>query len=216
MADIDKRKAKKNSELIRQGIIQCLTLEAECEALSGSLAESQGHGQKLEARIAEMTADREGLMKILAEKDTLIERYNSLMSETLDRTLRRERQDLRDDEAKVLLASEQDIDVEMDKKDKKALEREESSDSERGQLQAKRPSLTRHGALVPRMQVSQIQSPPTSDRRRPQNGRETVPGLLRQDAQMYDSEEGEGLTERDSLLEVAREAAIRKPRKTNQ
>ncbi|EMT72115.1 hypothetical protein FOC4_g10003968 [Fusarium odoratissimum] len=58
----------------------------------------------------------------------------------------------------------------MDKKGKKALEREESSDSERGQLQAKRPSLTRHGALVPRMPVSQIQSHPTSDRRRPQNG----------------------------------------------
>ncbi|KAL5593145.1 hypothetical protein FOBRF1_012247 [Fusarium oxysporum] len=216
MADLDKRRAKKNSELIRQGIVQCLTLEAECEAMRGSLAESQGHGQKLEARIAEMTADREGLMKILAEKDTLIERYNALMSETLDRTLRRERQDLRDDEAKVLLASEQDIDVEMDKKGNKALEREESSDSERGQLQAKRPSLTRHGALVPHMQVSQIQSPPTSDRRRPQNGRETIPGLLRQDAQTYDSEEGEGLTERDSLLEMAREAAIRKPRKTNQ
>ncbi|EWY82946.1 hypothetical protein FOYG_15024 [Fusarium oxysporum NRRL 32931] len=90
MADLDKRNAKKNSELIRQGIVQCLTLEAECEALRGSLAESQGHGQKLEARIAEMTADREGLMKILAEKDTLIERYNALMSETLDRTLRRE------------------------------------------------------------------------------------------------------------------------------
>ncbi|KAH7466175.1 hypothetical protein IWW34DRAFT_791889 [Fusarium oxysporum f. sp. albedinis] len=216
MADLDKRNAKKNSELIRQGIVQCLTLEAECEALRESLAESQGHGQKLEARIAEMTADREGLMKVLAEKDTLIERYNALMSETLDRTLRRERQDLRDDEAKVLLASEQDIDVEMDKKDKKALEREESSDTERGQLQAKRPSLTRHGALVPRMQVSQIQSPPSSDRTRPQNGRETVPRLLRQDAQMYDSEEGEGLTERDSLLDMARDAAIRKPRKTNQ
>ncbi|RKL11797.1 hypothetical protein BFJ71_g278 [Fusarium oxysporum] len=143
MADLDKRNAKKNSELIRQGIVQCLTLEAECEALRGSLAESQGDGQKLEARIAEMIADREGLMKILAEKDTLIERYNALMSETLDKTLRRERQDLRDDEAKVLLASEQDIDVEMDKKDKKALGR-------------------------------------------------------------------------DSLLEMAREAAIRKPRKTNQ
>ncbi|KNB16259.1 hypothetical protein FOXG_21606 [Fusarium oxysporum f. sp. lycopersici 4287] len=69
----------------------------------------------------------------------------------------------------------------MDKKDKKALELEESSDSERGQLQAKRPSLARHGALVPH-------------RRRPQNGRETVPGLLRQDAQINDSEEGEGLT----------------------
>ncbi|EXM20832.1 hypothetical protein FoTM2_015421 [Fusarium oxysporum f. sp. vasinfectum] len=194
MADLDKRNAKKNSGLIRQGIVQCLTLEAECEALRGSLAESQGHGQKLEARIAEMTADREGLMKILAEKDTLIEKYNALMSETLDRTLRQERQDLRDYEAKVLLAPEQDIDVEMDKKDKKALELEESSDSERGHLQAKRPSLARHGALVPRMQVSQIQSPLTSDRRRPQNGRETVPGLLRQDAQINDSEEDEGLT----------------------
>lgn len=77
---------------------------------------------------------------------------------------------------------------------RRLFELEQSSDSERGQLQAKRPSLARHGALVPHMQVSQIQSPLTSDRRRPQNGRETVPGLLRQDAQINDSEEGEGLT----------------------
>ncbi|KNB16260.1 hypothetical protein FOXG_21607 [Fusarium oxysporum f. sp. lycopersici 4287] len=69
---------------------------SEMRGPEGSLAESQGHGQKLEARIAEMTADREGLMKILAEKDTLIEKYNALMSETLDRALRQERQDLRD------------------------------------------------------------------------------------------------------------------------
>ncbi|KAG7409167.1 hypothetical protein Forpe1208_v011009 [Fusarium oxysporum f. sp. rapae] len=164
MADLDKRKAKKNSELIRQGIVQCLTLEAECKALKDSLAESQSDAQKLEAQISEMTADREGLMKIVAEKDALIGRYSTLMSDTLDRTLRRERQDLRDNKAKLLMALEQDIDVRMSKL---ALEHPGSIESERGQLQAKRPSLTRHRALVPRMQVSQIQSPPTSDRRRP-------------------------------------------------
>lgn len=34
-----------NSELIRQGIVQCLKLEAECKALKESLAESQDHVQ---------------------------------------------------------------------------------------------------------------------------------------------------------------------------
>ncbi|KAI7769424.1 hypothetical protein ACKAV7_011624 [Fusarium commune] len=156
MADLDKRKAKKNSELIRQGIVQCLTLEAECKALKDSLAESQSHAQKLEAQISEMRADREGLMKILTEKDALIERYSTLMSDTLDRTLRRERQDLRDNKAKPLMALEQDIDVRMSKL---ALEHPGSIESERGQLQAKRPSLTRHRALAPRMQVSDPKSP---------------------------------------------------------
>jgi hypothetical protein len=40
MAEIDRRHSKKNSKLIRQVIVQCLTLEAECKALKGGLAES--------------------------------------------------------------------------------------------------------------------------------------------------------------------------------
>ncbi|KAF5535573.1 hypothetical protein FNAPI_12024 [Fusarium napiforme] len=56
MADIDRRSSKKNSELIRQGIVQCHALEAECKALKGRPVE--------EARMAEMTAEYEELMKI--------------------------------------------------------------------------------------------------------------------------------------------------------
>jgi len=72
MADLDKRMAMKNSELIRQGIRQCLSLQAECKALKENLTEREDQIQKLEARVAEMRADQEGLMKILAEKDGLI------------------------------------------------------------------------------------------------------------------------------------------------
>ncbi|KAF4947342.1 hypothetical protein FGADI_10492 [Fusarium gaditjirri] len=187
----------KNSELIRQGIVQCLNLEAECKALKESLSESQDHAQKLEAQIVEMTADYEGLMKILAEKDALIKRYSALMSETLDKTLYRERQGLRDDKAKLLMELEQDLDFVMSNV---ALEHPGSSDSERGQLQAKRPGLTRRGALV----------------RRSQNGQVTIPRLLRQDAQTHESEKGEELTDSESLLEMAREVTIARPREISQ
>ncbi|KAF5559670.1 hypothetical protein FPHYL_6982 [Fusarium phyllophilum] len=201
MADLDRRQSKKNSELIRHGIVQCLALEAECKALKESLAESQDRVQKLEARIAEMIADREGLMRILAEKDALIDRYSALMSEILDKNLQHERQGLRDVEAKVFLALEQ-LDVEMDNL---GLKHQGSSDS--SQLRAKRPGLVRQGAIVP--------GTSTSDRRRPRTGRETIPRLLRQDAQMYDRDDGEGSPEGDSLLQMARQATIQKPRQVN-
>lgn len=52
-------------------------------------------------------------MKILAEENSLIESYSALVSDTLGRTLQRERQELRDIEAKVLLALEKSLNVEM-------------------------------------------------------------------------------------------------------
>lgn len=173
MEGLNNSNSNKNSELIRQGIIQCLTLEVECKALKESLAESQDYSQRLEAeneelrfRIlemmedqTEMRAEQEGLMKILGEKDSLIESYSALVSTTLDRTVHRERQDMRDIEAKVLSTLEQDLNVEMSKM---AIEHAGSSDSEGSQLPAKRPGLVRQCAL-----------------RRRQNGRETVPRLLR-------------------------------------
>ncbi|KAF5704142.1 hypothetical protein FMUND_12685 [Fusarium mundagurra] len=202
MADINRRKSTKNSELIRQGIAQCLALEAECKTLQESLAESQDHAQKLEARMAEMANDHEGLIKLLAEKDALIEKYSALMSETLDKNLQRERQGLRDVEAKVFSALEQ-LDVEMGNL---GLEQQGSSDS--SQLRAKRPGLVRQGAIVPGIS--------TSDRSRPRNGRRvTVPRLLRQDAQMYRREDSEGSPESDSLLEMARQVTFQKPRQGN-
>ncbi|KAF5711568.1 putative glucan 1,3-beta-glucosidase [Fusarium globosum] len=129
MEDLNNSNSNRNSELIRQGIVQCLTLEAECKALKESLTESRDYSQRLEAeneelrfRIlemmedqAEIRAEQEGLMKIMREKDSLIESYSALVSTTLDRTVHRERQDMRDIEAKVLSTLEQDLNVEMSK-----------------------------------------------------------------------------------------------------
>ncbi|KAF5591522.1 uncharacterized protein FSUBG_10448 [Fusarium subglutinans] len=193
MADIGRRESQRSSELIRQGIRQCLTLEAECKQLKESLSESKGYVQKLEARMDEMTADHEGLLKILAEKDALIESYSALMSETLDKSLQRERQELKDVEAKVLSAMEQSLNLEMNKM---GLEHQGSSVPKRSPLRAKRPGLIRQGAIVP--------CTSTSERRRQRNSREAVPRLLRQDAQMYDREDGEQSPETGSLLDMAR------------
>ncbi|KAF5535427.1 hypothetical protein FNAPI_12070 [Fusarium napiforme] len=188
MADIERRGSKK-SELIRQGVVQCLALEAECEGLRDSLAESKNHVQKLEARVAEMAFDQAGLMKLLAEKDALIEMYSALMSETLDKTVQRERQDLEDVEVKVSSALNQ-LDEEMGKL---GLEQQGSSDPK--PLRAKRPGLIRQGAIVP--------GTSTSGRSRPRISRENTPRLLRQDAQMYKREEGEESPADDSLLQMA-------------
>ncbi|KAI1023672.1 hypothetical protein LB505_011234 [Fusarium chuoi] len=203
MEDLNNSNSNRNSELIRQGIIQCLTLEAECKALKESLTENQDYSQRLEAeneelrfRILEMRAEQEGLMKILGEKDSLIENYSALVSTTLDRTVHRERQDMRDMEAKVLSTLEQDLNVEMSKM---AIEHAGLSDSERSQLPAKRPGLVRQGAL-----------------RRRQNGRETVPRLLRQDAEMHKHEDGEKSPQGDGLLEMAREVTVQKLRMADQ
>ncbi|PNP84994.1 hypothetical protein FNYG_01691 [Fusarium nygamai] len=148
MADLGRRNSKKNSELIRQGIVQCLALEAECETLKGSLAETQDYVQKLEAQMTEMIAEHEGLIKILAEKDALIEKYSALMSVALDKTVQRERQGLRDVKAKVFSALDQ-LDDEMGKL---GLQQQGSSDS--SQLRAKRPGLIRQGAIVPGISTS--------------------------------------------------------------
>ncbi|KAF5556885.1 hypothetical protein FMEXI_938 [Fusarium mexicanum] len=193
MADIGRRESQRSSELIRQGIRQCLTLEAECKQLKESLSESKDLVQNLEARMDEMTADHEGLLKILAEKDALIETYSALMSETLKKNLQRERQELRDVEAKVLSAMEQSLNLELAEM---GLEQQGSSDSKRSPLRAKRPGLIRQGAIVP--------CTSTSERRRLRNSREAVPRLMRQDAQMYDGEDGEQSPETGSLLEMAR------------
>ncbi|KAG5803822.1 hypothetical protein H9Q74_008321 [Fusarium xylarioides] len=204
MADLDIREPQNPFETIREGIIQRLKLEAQCKALEEGLSESEEHAQKLEARMAEMAADHEGLMKLLAEKDALIERYSALMSETLDKTVQRERQDLRDVQAKVFSALDQ-LDVEMSSM---GLEQQGSSDSGTSLFRAKGPGLVRQGAIVPGIS--------TSDRRSPRNGRRvTVPRLLRQDAQMYGREDGEGSPESDSLLEMARHVTIQKPRQGN-
>ncbi|CVL06884.1 uncharacterized protein FMAN_11978 [Fusarium mangiferae] len=210
MEDLNNSNSNRNSELIRQGIIQCLTLETECTALKENLAESRDYSQRLEAeneelrfRIlemredqAEMRAEQEGLMKLLGEKDSLIESYSVLVSTTLDRTVHRERQDLREIEDKVLSTLEQDLNIEMSKM---AIENPGSSDSERSQLPAKRPGLVRQGAL-----------------RRRQTGRETVPRFVRQDAQMHKHEEGGTSPEGDSLLEMAREVTVQKLRMADQ
>ncbi|KAF5648610.1 hypothetical protein F52700_926 [Fusarium sp. NRRL 52700] len=199
MADIERRKSQWDSELIRQGVVRCLTHEAECKALKESLSESQDHVQKLEARIDEMTADLEGLMKILSEKDALIESYSALMTVTLDKNLERERQGLRDVEAKVLSAMEQGLDLEMGQM---RLEYRGSSDSKRSPLGARRPGLIRQGAIVP--------CTSTSERRRLRDSREAVPRLSRQDAQMYDREDAKESPESGSLLEMARQGTIQK------
>ncbi|KAF5694836.1 hypothetical protein FDENT_964 [Fusarium denticulatum] len=201
MADLDRTNSKKNSELIRQGIVKCLALEAECETLKGSLAETKDYMQKLEAQMTEMIAEHEGLMKILAEKDALIEKYSALMSVTLGKTVQRERQDLKDVKAKVFSALDQ-LDDEMGK-----LGLGQQGSSGPSQLQATRPGLIRQGAIVPGIS--------TSDRSRPRNPRETTPRLLRQDAQMYNHEEGQESHEGDSLLQMACEATIQKPRQVN-
>lgn len=210
MADLDRRNSNKNTELVRQGIVQCLALEAECKALNESLAESQDYSQRLEAeneemrfRILEMTedqaemrAEQEGLMKILSEKDSLIESYSALMSTTLDRSVERKRQELRHIEDKLISILEEGLNVEMSKI---AIEHSGSTDSVTRQLPAKRPGLIRQGAL-----------------RRRQNGRETVPRLLRQDAQMHKHEDGEKPPEGESLLEMAREVTVQKLRMADQ
>ncbi|KAF5985493.1 hypothetical protein FBULB1_2854 [Fusarium bulbicola] len=192
MAEIGRRESQRSSGLIRQGIRQCLALETECKELKESLSESKDYVQKLEAQMDEMTADHEGLLKILAEKDALIETYSALMSETLEKNLHRERQELKDVEAKVLSAMEQSLNIEMDKM---GLEHQGSSDFKRSPLRAKRPGLLRQGAIVP--------CTSTSERRRLRNSREAVPRLLRQDAQMCDRED-EQSPETGSLLEMAR------------
>ncbi|KAF5574356.1 hypothetical protein FPANT_11822 [Fusarium pseudoanthophilum] len=191
MADLNRRNSKRNSELIRQGIVQCLALEAECKTLKGSVAESQDYAQRLEVQMAEMKAEYQGLMNILAEKDALIEKYSALMSVTLDRTVQRERQDLRDVEGKVVSVLDQ-LDEEMGRL---GLERQGSSGP--SQLRAKRPGLARQGAIVPGIS--------TSGRSRPRISRENTPRLMRQDAQMYKGQEGEGSSEDNSLLQMARQ-----------
>ncbi|EWG55527.1 hypothetical protein FVEG_13518 [Fusarium verticillioides 7600] len=191
MADLERRNSKKNSELIRQGIVQCLALEAECKALKGSLADSQDYIRRLEVQMDELTAEYKGLMKILAEKDALIEKYSALMSVTLDRTVQRERQDLRDIEVKVLSALDE-LDHEMG-----GLGIEKQGSSDPSQLRDKRPGLVRQGAIVP--------GTSNSGRSRPRISRETTPRLLRQDAEMHEREDGEGSPEGDGLLQMARQ-----------
>ncbi|KAG9498281.1 hypothetical protein J7337_011177 [Fusarium musae] len=191
MADLERRNSKKNSELIRQGIVQCLALEAECKALKGSLADSQDYIRRLEVQMDELTAEYKGLMKILAEKDALIEKYSALMSVTLDRTVQRERQDLRDIEVKVLSALDE-LDHEMG-----GLGIEKQGSSDPSQLRDKRPGLVRQGAIVP--------GTSNSGRSRPRISRETTPRLLRQDAEMHEREDGEGSSAGDGLLQMARQ-----------
>ncbi|KAF4473310.1 hypothetical protein FAGAP_13255 [Fusarium agapanthi] len=77
------------------------------------------------------------------------------------------------------------------------LEHQGSSDCKRSPLRAERPGLIRQGAIVP--------CTSTSERRRLRNSREAVPRLLRQDAQVYEHEEGEQSPQNDSLLGMARE-----------
>ncbi|KAF5978165.1 hypothetical protein FCOIX_6081 [Fusarium coicis] len=191
MADLNGQNSKRNSELIRQGIVKCLALEAECKTLKESLAESEGCFQKLEAQMAEMAEDRQGLMRILAEKDALIEMYSALMSETLDNNLQRERQGLRHVESKVFSALEQ-LEEEMGRM---GLQQQGPSGSR--QLSAKRPGLIRQGAIVP--------GTSSSGRSRPRISRTTTPRLLRQEAQMHEREEGEESPEGYSLLQMARQ-----------
>ncbi|KAF5591868.1 hypothetical protein FPCIR_5936 [Fusarium pseudocircinatum] len=198
MADLNRRDSRKNSELIRQGIVQCLALEAECRTLRASLEDTKNNMQKLKAQMTEMVVEHEGLMKILEEKDALIEKYSALMSVTLDKSVRRERQDLRAVEDKVFWALDL-LDDEMSR-----LGLEQQGPSGPSELRAKRPGLIRQGAIVP--------GTSTSDRSRPRNSRETTPKLLRQDAQMYKREEGKESPEVDSLLQMACEAIIQKPK----
>ncbi|KAF5633269.1 uncharacterized protein FTJAE_7233 [Fusarium tjaetaba] len=199
MADLNKQNSQRSSELIRQGIVQCLALEAECKSLKSSLAESQDYAQRLEVQMAEMREEYQGLMKILAEKDALIEKYSTLMSVTLDRTVQRERQDLRDVEGKVVSALDQ-LDKEIGRL---GLERQGSSGP--SQVRAKRPGLTRQGAVVP--------GTSTSGRSRPRISRENTPRFVRQDAQMYKGEEEEESPGVDSLLQMTCEGT--KPRQVN-
>jgi predicted nuclease with TOPRIM domain len=191
MADLNRQNSKRNSEFIRQGIVKCLALEAECKALRESLAESEGRVQKLEAQTAEMAEDRQGLMRILGEKDALIGMYSALMSETLDKNLQRERQGLRHVEAKVFSALQQ-LEEEMGQM---GLQQQGPSGSR--QLSAKRPGLIRQDVIVP--------GTSTSGRSRPRISRTTTPRLSRQEAQMYEREEGEESPEGYSLLQMARQ-----------
>ncbi|KAH7232279.1 uncharacterized protein BKA55DRAFT_695699 [Fusarium redolens] len=194
MSDINKKRVKMNSELIRQGINQCLTLEADCKALKEKLAENQVHIEEREAHILQLRADHEELKEKLAEKDAIIEQYRNTKSNVTDRTWFLEHKDLRAGAAEVSLALEQVTNI------------EQSGHSRAHQPRARRHNIIRQSALT---KQSQIQSPRTWA-----HNREFRPRLTRQDAQMYMCKEDRKKAKSDTLLALAYEGTTHEAEKS--